>query len=87
MIAYNPAFRRPGVLGQTATPAPAPVVVQTPAPTSPLVNMIGWTVVGFGAGAAAGYVMGKGLGRKTDIMDALIGGAGGAVASFLAKVI
>lgn len=84
MIAYNPNFRRPGVLGQST---PAAVVVQTPAPTSPLVNMIGWTVVGFGAGAAAGYVLGKGMGRKTDIMDALIGGAGGAVASFLAKVI
>lgn len=89
MINYTPVrFRRPGVLGQAAAAAPAPVVVQAPSQTSPLVNMIGWSVVGFASGAAAAYVLGKGIGRKgTDMGDALLGGVGGAVGAFMAKAL
>lgn len=88
------AIERSAFMAQSA-PAAAPssspsVVVQAPAatPTSPLVNMIGWSVLGFGAGAAASYVVGKGMGRKgTDITDALMGGVGGAVGAFISKVL
>lgn len=95
MINFRVAeIERPGFMGQSAPPAApsAPsVVVNTPAamtPTSPLVNMIGWSVVGFASGAAASYVLGKGMGRKgTDMSDALLGGVGGAVGAFMAKAL
>jgi hypothetical protein len=92
MISFRPAaIRRPVFMGQAAAPASTPaVVVNTPAatPTSPLVNMIGWSVVGFASGAAAAYVLGKGMGRKgTDISDSLLGGVGGAVGAFMAKAL
>lgn len=94
MINYRLAeIDRPAFMAQAA-PAAAPasspsVVVQAPAtPTSPLVNMIGWSVVGFASGAAASYVLGKGMGRKgSDISDALLGGVGGAVGAFMAKAL
>lgn len=86
MISFRPVVIRHS-MGQS-TPS---VVVNTPVtatPTSPLVNMIGWSVVGFASGAAAAYVLGKGMGRKgTDMGDALLGGVGGAVGAFMAKAL
>lgn len=89
MIQYNGK-----ILGQTApapAPAPAPVVVQAPAApsnTAPIVNLLGWSVLGFAAGAATGVAVGKGLGHKgSPVADGLIGGAGGVVASLVSRLL
>lgn len=93
MINFNPAIRR-RVLAQAATPAPAPapVVVQAPAAPSnaaPIVNLLGWSVLGFASGAATGYAVGRGiLGHKTNaIADGLIGGIGGTVAALVSRLL
>lgn len=87
MVNFNPVTGRPRVLGQQAA-APAPVVVQTPSQTAPIVNLLGWSVLGFGAGAATGYAVGKGLGHKNNVLtDGLIGGMAGVVASLVSRLL
>lgn len=89
MISYAPApaaQQRRVVLAQVVPPAPAPAPAAPP--SSPLINLIGWTVLGLAAGAVSGYAVGKGLGkRNTPIQDAIIGGIGGGAATLLAKIL
>lgn len=87
MISYAPAVQQRRVVLAQASPlavAPAPAPVQT----SPFINLIGWSVLGVAAGALTGYAIGKGLGkRNTPIQDAIIGGAGGGVATLLSRIL
>jgi outer membrane lipoprotein SlyB len=82
----TPAQTRRFILAQAVPPAPAPVPV--PVQSSPLVNLIGWTVLGMAAGAVSGYAVGKGLGkRNTPFQDAVIGGIGGGAATLLSRIL
>lgn len=98
MIGYSPVAPghvRRAVLAQATIPAPAPApvvapatVVTAPAAPSPIVTLVGWTVLGMGAGAVTGYAVGKGLGKRdTPYQDAVIGGLAGGAATLLCKLL
>jgi hypothetical protein len=63
------------------------VIINQETGTPPLIKMLGWSVIGFASGAVAGYTLGKGMGRKSDMMDALIGGVGGTVSAVIARIL
>lgn len=76
------SLRQPvrAVLAQTTSAAPSG--------SSPLVNLLGWSVLGIAAGAISGYAAGKGLGRRSNsIQDAIIGGIGGGAAALLTRIL
>lgn len=92
MIGFAPAPQartQRFILAQAAPPqAPAPAPAPAPSVGSPLVNLIGWTVLGVAAGAISGYAVGKGLGkRNTPMQDAIIGGIGGGAATLLCRIL
>lgn len=95
MIPFRPVqiARR---LGQATPPplppAPAgtPSTVQTAPEAAPNVFLttLKWGVIGFAAGAATGYLVGKGAGSKAGgVLDSLIGGVGGVVATVLPRLL
>jgi hypothetical protein len=55
---------------------------------SPFLATLKWGVIGFAAGAATGYLVGKGAGSKAGgVLDSLIGGVGGVVATVLPRLL
>jgi uncharacterized membrane protein YeaQ/YmgE (transglycosylase-associated protein family) len=51
-------------------------------------NTLKWGTIGFVAGAATGYALGKGTGSKGGgLMDSLLGGVGGVVATVLPRLL
>lgn len=53
-----------------------------------LMSTLKWGTIGFAAGAATGYVLGKGAGSKSGgLVDSLLGGVGGVVASLLPRLL
>jgi len=96
MIPFRPVqiARR---LGQAAPPVLPPAPAGTPstvqtvpeaAPANPFLTTLKWGVIGFAAGAATGYLVGKGAGSKAGgVLDSLIGGVGGVVATVLPRLL
>lgn len=95
MIPFRPVAiaRRGRFLGQAAAPMPP---APAPAPAAPAVsekvggflNTLKWGVIGFAAGGVTGYVLGKTTGSKGGgVMDSLLGGVGGVVASVLPRLL
>lgn len=97
MIAFQPVTiaRRGRYLGQTAPTLPQAPAATQPASTVPAMpkfvgffNTLKWGTIGFVAGAATGYALGKGTGSKGGgLMDSLLGGVGGVVATVLPRLL
>lgn len=96
MIAFQPVpiarrLGQGGPLPLPPAPAGTPSTVQAApeaAPANPFLAALKWGVIGFGAGAATGYLLGKGAGsRAGGLMDSLLGGVGGVVATVLPRLL